>query len=209
MRSPSINNGKGHQTGEEITMYVDVSAIEQLKEFRYVPPKLHPDGRGHVQVEEVVRDQPERLDSILKAIDSENSWEECFSVFESQSFRWLIDISNLLRRYTPYHTACQLKIHEIITSIDKNSILISQSADEWFWDDSNLTHLAPLIEEVTRQLNDIEPDESARDAFIEKYARERRVGDDVCEKFQDISLLSQIKKRLEAKSKELALLYGT
>lgn len=187
------------------------NSVTALKDFCYIPSEYHSDGHGHLQVQITAENQPQLLDKLLLAIETNNEWDNCFLMLKKQPEPWLLDVSECLQNTAHYHTKYQLKVYDILHNTD-NVMSLLESAQNWYWDSTNWKVLSVLIDKITNLLDNIEPKASQRESIINSYGFEEGADADTeasnIDKYIKISFLESTQARLKQEYLKMSQLYA-
>ncbi|PJC86834.1 hypothetical protein CSW98_07520 [Vibrio sp. HA2012] len=113
--------------------YVDLLA--ECDDLRTVI--LHPDGYGHVQVEErFFGNEQEDPGYLLRKIAETNQWDGFYTMVKNKPVSWLSELIQHFPMDKPYSTKCFIKLLTLRSERDFYMFMISH-AHEWYWDENS------------------------------------------------------------------------
>ncbi len=123
-------------------------SVKGLLQTHFRPFRYHSDGKGHVQVEQLLDYKCERLTLLIDAIESSGERQACFSALSSADPHWLCEFSKYLENNKAVHTLYQLELLDILADDKVRFCEVLKGIMGWFWSESNWRGLLELSEIV-------------------------------------------------------------
>lgn len=131
--------------------------IAELAQQDLIHEIYHPDGHGHVQVQQVSFDWGKSPTELLDKIDQESLWPAFFIMVKTKPDQWLLDLLFFFPKDKQYSTQCFVDFLAILSSRD-GLICLLQDAPNWYWD-SETSKLINKVLAVTEVLIETLPED--------------------------------------------------
>ena len=136
----------------------DISTAEVLEliiNYQFVEPVYHPDGFGHVQVEEPFQSTPYYISNLFHFIETKQQWPTLLKLLAKKSERWLLNFSlELQKENSKGALYCLIKLSDFIKT-SENKVTHLQNAAQWPWSPGTvllLNNIISILVKVEREL---------------------------------------------------------
>lgn len=131
--------------------------IAELAQHDLVHEIYHPDGHGHVQVEQVAFDWGKSPTELLNKIEQESLWPAFFTMLKTKPEQWLLDLLFFFPKDKQYSTQCFAEFLSIISSRD-GLIYLLQDSPDWYWNAETSALINKVLAVTESLLDDLPKD---------------------------------------------------
>jgi hypothetical protein len=131
--------------------------IAELAQQDLIYEIYHPDGHGHLQVEQVSFDWGKSPTELLNKIEQESLWPAFFTMVKTKPEQWLFDLLYFFPKDKQYSTLCFVEFLHMISSRD-GLICLLQDSPDWYWNTQTSTLINRVLA-ITKELIETIPED--------------------------------------------------